>query len=378
VLVLRGAAGRSIDGFVMLDSATGKVLARTPVGVPDAAWSVVYVVRPSARGTSLEAIDLRTGATLRQTTINGRYTLASVVPGDLPTGLTPDGRTLLLVGAEPAPGRSQFVVLDTMFAAPPQAVDLAGDFEFDAIGPDGHLLFLIEHIGERASGHYQVRAFDLVTGSLLEGAIVDKREIDEEMNGRPVARAASAGDRTVYTVYVKEDGTAFVHELGTVDGFALCIDLPEGLRASTPGQAEAWRIVTAGDRAFVVNPRLGAALSVGHGTVIAAGDMPVFAGTGPVDAVLEPRGGRILVGDSNGLTFLRLDTIRVEGSPRAGIGSGGVAVTRAGRAFALDPAVSTVAELTTTGDPAEIRRLELPTLDGAPPATVRLVGIVGG
>src|SRR5207249_3230039 len=121
-------------------------------------------------------------------------------------------------------------LLPEALAADPRIVELRGSFPFDAIGPDGRYLFLIERIGEAGSDHYQVRAWDSAVGRLLDAPIVDKREIGELMEGAPVARAMSADGQWAHTLYLKEDGTAFVHQLDTRNGLALCVDLPEKVR----------------------------------------------------------------------------------------------------------------------------------------------------
>ena len=66
----------------------------------------------------------------------------------------------------------------------------------------------------------------LVTGKPVGGALVDKREPDEEMNGSPWARARSANGAWAYTFYAKPNGTAFVHALDTARRRAYCVDLP--------------------------------------------------------------------------------------------------------------------------------------------------------
>ena len=79
-------------------------------------------------------------------------------------------------------------------------------------------LYAIQYLGTGPNPRYNVRAVSLVTGKPVGGAIVDKREPDEEMNGAPWARARSADGAWAYTLYVKPNGTAFVHALDTASG----------------------------------------------------------------------------------------------------------------------------------------------------------------
>jgi hypothetical protein len=46
------------------------------------------------------------------------------------------------------------------------------------------------------------------------------------MTGWPVTRATSADGAWAFTLYVKGNGSGFVHALDTVDRRAVCIDLP--------------------------------------------------------------------------------------------------------------------------------------------------------
>jgi hypothetical protein len=132
-------------------------------------------------------------------------------------------------------------------------VALPGRFAFDAIAPDAQRMFLIE---QRPGGHYLVRDYDLARGELEPGAVVDKAEPDEPMEGQPVARAVPAAGPWVYTLYRQDEGP-FVHALNT-EGYALCIDLPAAAR-SGPAAASEWGLVLArGDGTlYAANPALG-------------------------------------------------------------------------------------------------------------------------
>jgi outer membrane protein assembly factor BamB len=122
-------------------------------------------------------------------------------------------------------------------------------------------MFLIQ---QRGGGHYAVRSYDLARDELVPGAIVDKAEPDEKMEGQPVARAVPASGPWVYTLYRKDEGP-FVHALNT-DGFALCLDLPKAAR-SGPEQAREWGLVLApGDGTlYAANPALGLVVELGVG-----------------------------------------------------------------------------------------------------------------
>jgi hypothetical protein len=276
---------------VSVDAATGRLLAKLPLGVPDSSWSTLYTTAQAGNATVLRALDARSGDEIRRTELPGSWALPMVVPSALPVGIAPAAGRLVLVDRSPAKGMSRFATIDTGFKQAPTIVELKGQFEFDAVGPNARYLFLIEQIG---GGHYQVRAYDLTMATLLEGAIVDKREIDEKMEGRPVARASTDDSAWTYTLYLREDGTAFVHQLDTTDAAALCVDLPDEIRTVTAADANAWRIATTGSAGgFAANGRLRFVANIGMGEVIATTRL---AGSSAVELAAGDQGKAFLLG----------------------------------------------------------------------------------
>jgi hypothetical protein len=221
-----------------------------------------------------------------------------VVPGTAPEGLARDGRTLVLVDPAPDPGTSRFAFLDTKLAADPEIVTLDGVFTFDALSPDGHLLYLVEPQGDPGSGQYQVRLYDTTYHELVQDPIVDKRNLDEQMQGRPVARAASADGIWVNTLYVTSDGGAFVHQLNTADRWALCAGLPGN--ALSPADAAAWRLAVQSPVAPVAaNGRLGIVASVDNGDLRLSRPLP--APNGDAELSLSPDGRMLYLSRTDGL-----------------------------------------------------------------------------
>ena len=123
--------------------------------------------------------------------------------------------------------RTTFVVLDTRTLAPLRTIRLAGAFAFDAVSPDGRRLYVL-HYPQGLNGgiRYVVRSVNLRTGKLEPGAIVDKTEPGERMNGVALARAWSGDGSWAYTLYNGGTSHAFVHALNTRARVARCIDLP--------------------------------------------------------------------------------------------------------------------------------------------------------
>jgi hypothetical protein len=183
----------------------------------------VYTVQHAAKTTTVTATK---GATVRTARLQGAFGVPAVTLNGGAGGLSVNGRLLVL--AEP-PNYSRlkqttrFLVLRTSNLGIARTVTLKGDFGYDALSPDGRMLYLLQHRSVRGPD-YAVRAYDLQRGRLLNRVIVDKRTPDEKMNGYPVARTSSAAGDWVYTLYRKQSGGLFVHALNAKSAYAFCID----------------------------------------------------------------------------------------------------------------------------------------------------------
>jgi hypothetical protein len=157
----------------------------------------------------------------------GRYTIAGVAYDGTATGLSADGKTLVLVRPRFAypRARTDFLIVSTPGLHVRDAVTLRGDFSLDAVSPDGSMLYFIQYLSPKDPTEYAVRAFDTEGGRLVPEPVVDKSEPDEEMRGSPISRATSADGRWAYTLYDGAGATPFVHALDTVGVDAHCIDL---------------------------------------------------------------------------------------------------------------------------------------------------------
>ncbi len=119
---------------------------------------------------------------------------------------------------------SRFAILSRTFDRKPKIVQLNGSFEYDALSPDGTSLYVVEHLAGPPDGHYQVRAIDTATGTLRDGVVVDKANLNEPMAGYPIAQLRRSNG-FVFTLYRGAEHP-FIHALSSADGWALCIDLP--------------------------------------------------------------------------------------------------------------------------------------------------------
>jgi hypothetical protein len=248
------------------------VAARGAGAVGPALWTVDQVATAGGGTQYVAHLDRRSGVTTIASKRGGR-TLASVslrgswgfqvvtLAGDA-AGLSADGR-VLVASAPPAnpgglAGSSRFVVLRTAPLEVTQRIALRGSYTVDALSRDGRLLFLIQHVqvGDDIS-RYRVRAYDLKTRRLLPRVIADKRQAGWTMRGYPVARAATANDSSVFTLYQPDGNYPFVHALDTVHATAVCIGLPLAWTDASLLEGAKLSLTAGGTRLVVSGPHIG-------------------------------------------------------------------------------------------------------------------------
>jgi len=200
-------------------------------GVTSANGLVRFVAVTSTRDTVLEKIDTRSGRVLRFGSIRGSYGIPLAAFDGTTTGLTHDGKAIVL---STFPGQgifTRFAVFDTAKLQIRDQISLRGTWSLDALSPDGATLFLIQYLSTQDTINYRVRAYDLKADKLIAGAIVDKSD-PEAMTGLPMTRVSAADATWAYTLYSRDasygDGksSAFIHALDTTHRAAVCIDLP--------------------------------------------------------------------------------------------------------------------------------------------------------
>ncbi len=188
------------------------------------------------------------GATLRSAVVPGAFGIPGVTQSGLAGGLFHDGSAFVLqqVGFAKT---SHFAIVSTTDLSVLRRIDLKGTFGFDALSPDGSMLYLIQHSTVEDWQHYIVRAYDLRTGNLLPGRVADKAQKSWVMKGWAVARMTTADGRWAYTLYMNPGGYPFVHALDTVRGVAHCIGLP--WTAANQDAVSQFTLAVRGDRLLV-------------------------------------------------------------------------------------------------------------------------------
>jgi hypothetical protein len=183
------------------------------------------IAEPAGEDTRLVAVRRSDRRILRTSRIGGRWTIAPATFAGGTTGLSADGRTLVVVRPirDLPPPDTRLAVIDAEELVVLRRIVLPGFFTVDAISPDGRWLYLIQYERNNVLD-YRVRAMDTRTGRLAARDIVDPREPDEQMGGLPMTRAMSRDGRWVYTLYAGGE-ESFIHALDTVGRTAACVDL---------------------------------------------------------------------------------------------------------------------------------------------------------
>ena len=175
----------------------------------------------------LESIAIPSGKVERLRYLKGALGIPLVTYSGQTGGLARDSSRLVLATWPGAMSVTRFVAVDPIDFRLQASVKLRGTFAFDALSPNGSLMYLIQYLGKPngVAQPYAVRAFDWRTRKLLPGAIVDTREPDEKMNGLPMTRVGTSTG-WAYTLYSRQGKRPFVHALDTVHRRAFCVDLP--------------------------------------------------------------------------------------------------------------------------------------------------------
>jgi hypothetical protein len=348
-----GTAGQ--DGLEVILASTREKDYDLPVGVPDATWGSLIVANPDGPDTRVQTLVVQPGFGGSSQSVPGAWRLPTIGADPIPAGVSADGHTIVLVpavtlGAAASSSNtareSRFAIVDGTFDRAARVISLSGAFEYDAISPDGTTLYVVEHLPAPPVAHYQVRAVDLASGRLRDGVVVDKAALDEAMGGYPIAQVRS-GDGMVFTLYRGAEHP-FIHALNTIDGWALCIDLP-ARAADSDAAALDWGLAQTPDRRrlMAVNATLGIAADISIADLAVSRTMtfsPTAATrialakfghqeTGPAGrrVVVAPDGATVYAAGANGIVRLSSRDLGVVATLAAGTAIDALAVTPDGR-----------------------------------------------
>jgi len=194
-------------------------------GVLSKDGTVSFTAAKGVGGTLIRAISAEDGTVLRSRTFKGQFGIPTLQAGKPGEGLARDGKTFVIQNIGFA-DTSRFKVLSTSDLSTVDSFALNGTYAFDALSPNGSMMYLIQHQTTQDVNHYIVRGYDLRTHTLLPQRIADKTQSSWVMQGWAVTRTTSPNGRWVYTLYANPGGYPFVHALDTVKRVAHCVGLP--------------------------------------------------------------------------------------------------------------------------------------------------------
>jgi hypothetical protein len=278
-LVLVGRSGT--PGLELVVVQTGESIMTLPAGAMDSTWSRLVTAKADTTGTIVRDVAAENATSGPVLDIKGRWRLPTIGTDQVPVGVSVDGSTIALVPADAAagatPATSRFAIVRHVNGGQPtrnrtaplelsKVIELPGSFDFDALSPDGEILYVVEHLAG-ATGAYQVRAVDVDTGTLRDAVIADKRNIGEAMAGWPVGQVRRT-DGVVLTLYRGLEHP-FVHALNTIDAWAVCIDLPPTSSADDAAAAD-WGLAADpnGRSVYAINATLGVAAEIDAGDLV--------------------------------------------------------------------------------------------------------------
>jgi DNA-binding beta-propeller fold protein YncE len=246
-------------------ASSGEEIIKLPLGVPDATWGRLLTVTTKRPNSLIEDLVVQPGLGGPVRSVEGAWRLPTVGLDPTPAGVSADGSTVVLVEDIPdgAPTRtvSRFAIVERSLGSEPRIVELPGAFDFDALSPDGSILYVAEHVPGPLAGRYQVRAVDTATGRMRDTVIVDKTNLDEVMAGWPLDQEMRP-DGVVLTLYRGAEHP-FIHALQSTEAWAVCIDLPSrGMDVA--GASADWGVVSTADGRYnlAVNATLGIIVDV--------------------------------------------------------------------------------------------------------------------
>ena len=235
---------QSSQQISVIDSRSHSVELSMPLGVASPNWSHLYTIR----GDTLVDLDPLDGATLYSERLPGYFQLPPATMSGVPGGLSQNGRWLVVQRFDPTsspiPSTTHLALVDTLYLKPLQQFDLNGYFQFDAISNDGQRIFLIQYISQT---EYYVRQFDVGIRQLNPNIIFDKADGAAAMAGLRLSGISSPDGHWLYSLYVRQDKSPFIHALN-LDGklIAFCVDLPGSGYSSNP-DAFHWSLALSAD-----------------------------------------------------------------------------------------------------------------------------------
>jgi hypothetical protein len=191
-------------------------------GVSSRDGSTLYIALNAAgKATTLQAQREADRSVVKSRSIDGAFGVP-MLADSYADGIFRDGSAFVVQNVGYGK-RSEFRIVNTSDLTVRDSISFDGTYSYDALSPNGKVMYLVQHTSSDDITHYVVRAYDLESHTLRPGLIADKAQRGWVMQGFPAKRTATKDGRWVYTMYANPNGYPFVHALDTVNGVAHCV-----------------------------------------------------------------------------------------------------------------------------------------------------------
>jgi DNA-binding beta-propeller fold protein YncE len=322
------ASTQSAQLVSVIDSRSHSVERSLPLGTPSPDWTHLY----SVNSRTLVDINPQTGATSHSVQLPGDFQLPMATLSGVPGGLAQNGHWLVLEAFDSTsgsvPSGTHLLLVDTSYSQATRQVDLPGYFQFDAVSNDGQWIYLIQFVFDTTE--YHVRRYDMAAGQLDPTIIFDKSDGSAAMTGLRLSGVASPDGHWLYSLYARQDQSAFIHILSLDAPIAFCLDLPGSGYAADPDSFR-WSLALSrdGSHLYAANGAMGAVVDVNttaYGPSITR--IVRAASTGSADnlfaqnvlakefgangSVLSPDGRTLVMSGSTGVVWVDASTLHAQ------------------------------------------------------------------
>jgi hypothetical protein len=300
---------KNVPQIQVIDSKTHAIERRLPLGAPSSDWKHLY----SIIGASLVDTSPQSGDTINTLILPGAYKMPLATNTGLPGGLSPDGHWLVVEAFDGT--ATSMLLIDIASFKIADHIGLAGRFDFDAVSDDGQRLYLIQYLNGK---EYYVRLYDVPAKSLDANIVVDKSDGNQAMAGLRLSGVAAPDGSMLFSMYVRENDSPFIHALNLTGPFAFCLDLPGG-GYEQGNAAMHWSLAMRhdGSRLYAVNGATGTVAELDTSSqfspqvlrtaTIGAGGSEA---AGANAAVLSADGKTLVTARSSGLVWIDTSTLR--------------------------------------------------------------------
>lgn len=241
--------------MIAYDTATRQPVMEFEPGIASADGRTYFTTFHARRGTRLLRVDVATGANAGFRFVSGYWKVGAVSAAGERVALVRQSRD-----------RTSVQVFDFLRGRMLHLLDLRGDFEVEAISPDGENLFLIQHLDGR---RYLVRQYDLRHERLVARPL--RAPGVKLMAGYAWSGVASRDGKWLLTLYLSTArNTAFVHSLDLEQARPACVNLPSDRGVFSRLKRYSMTLAPGTRTLYAANPLLGvvAEVDLGHSRVV--------------------------------------------------------------------------------------------------------------